>query len=288
VVRKGQLLAVLRQDGLQADLQALRAQVSEAQALQMEAQANAERSRVLRDSDAVSAQELQRATTALQTAQARVEALRAQVAAQELRLAQSRIVAPDDGVISARAATVGSTAQPGQELFRLIRQGRLEWRAEVASADLARLKPGQQVSVQGPQGQAVPGRVRAVAPTVDASTRNGVVQVDLPVAAAQASGLKAGMFASGQFEVSRSPALSLPQTAVLLKDGFAYVFTVREGTVQQVKVQLGRRQGDRVEVVQGLSPEADVVASGVGFLVDGDAVRVVPAAASGAAPAKAS
>ncbi|MEY4428849.1 MAG: hypothetical protein RLZZ182_1538, partial [Pseudomonadota bacterium] len=99
-VRKGQLLAVLRQEGLQAELQALRAQVSEAQALQMEAQANAERSRVLRDSDAISAQELQRATTALQTAQARVEALRAQVAAQELRLAQSRITAPDDGVIS--------------------------------------------------------------------------------------------------------------------------------------------------------------------------------------------
>jgi RND family efflux transporter MFP subunit len=214
------------------------------------------------------------------------------VAAQELRLAQSRITAPDDGVISARAATVGSTAQPGQELFRLIRQGRLEWRAEVASADLARLRPGQDVSVQGPQGQAVSGRVRTVAPTVDAATRNGVVQVDLPVAAAQASGLKAGMFASGRFEVSRSPALSLPQTAVLLKDGFAYAFTVQSGKVQQVKVQLGRRQGDRVEVVQGLSPEADVVASGVGFLVDGDAVRVVPAAASGAAsgaaPAKAS
>lgn len=284
VVRKGQLLAVLRQDGLQAELLALRAQVSEAQALQFEAQANAERSRTLRDSDAVSGQELQRALTALQTAQARVEALKAQVAAQELRLGQSRIVAPDDGLISSRAATAGSTAQPGQELFRLIRQARLEWRAEVPSADLARIRPGMDVVLQGPAGAPVTGRVRAVAPTVDASTRNGMVQVDLPVAATQASGLKAGMFASGRFEITRSAALHLPQTAVLLKDGFAYVFVVRDGVAQQAKVQVGRRQGDRVEVVQGLEANTDVVAAGVGFLVDGDPVRVV-GSAQGAAPA---
>lgn len=286
VVRKGQLLAVLRQDGLQAELQALRAQVTEAQALQFEAQANAERSRALRDSDAVSAQELQRAQTALQTAQARVEALKAQVAAQELRLAQSRIVAPDDGLISSRAATAGSTAQPGQELFRLIRQARLEWRAEVPSTELVRVRPGMEVVLQGPGGASVTGRVRAVAPTVDASTRNGMVQVDLPVAATQASGLKAGMFASGRLEVGRSAALHLPQTAVLLKDGFAYVFAVRDGVALQTKVQVGRRQGDRVEVVQGLQPATDVVAAGVGFLVDGDPVRVVTGPVS-TTPAKA-
>jgi RND family efflux transporter MFP subunit len=284
-VRKGQLLAVLRQDGLLAELAALRAQVAEAQALQVEAQANADRSRTLRDSDAVSAQELQRAQTALQTAQARVEALKAQVSAQELRLAQSRIVAPDDGLVASRAATPGSTAQPGQELFRLIRQGRLEWRAEVPSADLVRIRPGMSVALQGPTGVSVTGHVRAVAPMVDASTRNGVVQVDLPAAATQASGLKAGMFASGRFEVSRSAALHLPQTAVLLKDGFAHVFAVREGVVQQTKVQVGRRQGDRVEVVQGLTANTDVVASGVGFLVDGDPVRVVASPAGSAASA---
>ena len=60
---------------------------------------------------------------------------------QQLRLRQTRVLAPDNGVISARSATVGAVLPAGQELFRLIRQGRLEWRAEVAAADLARLKP---------------------------------------------------------------------------------------------------------------------------------------------------
>lgn len=274
-VRRGQVLAMLRQEGLNAELNAYRAQVAEAQALLFEAQLNAERARQLKQSDAMSAQESQRALTAEQTAKARVDALRAQVVTQELKIAQSRIVAPDDGVISSRAATVGSTAQPGQELFRMIRQSRLEWRAEVPSADVIRIKPGMSVTLQGPTGAPVTGKVRAVSPTVDAATRNGLVQVDLPVAATQSSGLKAGMFASGAFEISRGDALTVPQSAVLLKDGFSYVFAVRQGVAQQIKVQVGRRQGDRIEVLQGVSPEQDLVASGVGFLVDGDAVRVV-------------
>lgn len=274
-VRKGQLLAVLRLEGLVAELQAYQAQLAEAQALLNEAQLNAERARQLKQSDAVSSQEAQRALTAEQTAKARVEALKAQVRTQELRIGQSRIVAPDDGVISSRAATLGSTAQPGQELFRMIRQSRLEWRAEVTSSDVASIRPGMSVSLQGPSGAPVVGKVRAVSPTVDATTRNGMVQVDLPVAAAQASGLKAGMFASGAFEISRSKALSVPQSAVLLKDGFSLVFAVKDGKVRQLKVKVGRRQGDRIELLEGVAPDAELVASGVGFLVDGDTVRVV-------------
>jgi HlyD family secretion protein len=281
-VRKGQVLASLKPDAVQADLQASRASLAEAQALQTEAKANADRARQLRQSDAVSAQEAQRSITAELTAAARVESLKAQVVSNELRLSQTRILAPDDGVISNRQATVGATVQPGQELFRLIRQSRLEWRAEVAAADVAQLKPGMPVTLTVPGGAAsgVSGRVRMLAPTVDASTRNGLVYVDLHGAAAQAAGLRPGMFASGSFEISRAPALTVPQSAVLMRDGFALVFVVKErkgqqATVQQDKVQLGRRQGDRVEVLLGLTPEAELVAVGAGFLVDGDTVNVV-------------
>jgi len=281
-VRKGQVLANLKPDAVQADLQASRASLAEAQALQTEAKANADRARQLRQSDAVSAQEAQRSITAELTAAARVESFKAQVVSNELRLSQTRILAPDDGVISNRQATVGATVQPGQELFRLIRQSRLEWRAEVAAADVAQLKPGMPVTLTVPGGAAsgVSGRVRMLAPTVDASTRNGLVYVDLHGAAAQAAGLRPGMFASGSFEISRAPALTVPQSAVLMRDGFALVFVVKErkgqqATVQQDKVQLGRRQGDRVEVLLGLTPEAELVAVGAGFLVDGDTVNVV-------------
>jgi len=111
---------------------------------------------------------------------------------------------------------------------------------------------------------------------VDPATRNGLVYVDLPAPGAA----RAGMFARGEFDVGSSSALTLPQSAVVLRDGFAYVFAVdAEGKVRQRKVATGRRAGERVEITGGLDAGARVVASGGGFLADGDTVRVVPAAA---------
>jgi len=274
-VSKGQVLATLQSDAVQADLNTARASLLEAEALLAEARSNADRARSLQGSGALSNQDTQRALTSEQTSKARVDSAKAQVAAQELRLRQTRVLASDDGVISARLATVGAVVQPGQELFRLIRQGRLEWRAELPAGDLQRIKPGMVAIATPPGGSAVQGRVRIVAPTVDGATRNGLVYVDLPASAA-AAGARAGMFASGHLETGQSQGLTLPQTAVLLRDGFSYVFQVNpKGTVTQRKVRVGRRVGDRVEVLQGLDAQADVVGSGVGFLSDGDTVRIV-------------
>ena len=80
------------------------------------------------------------------------------------------VVAP----LARAMATVGAVVQPGQELFRLIRQQRLEWRAELPSADLARVRPGMKAVAVPPGGQPIEGQVRMVAPTVDAATRNGL------------------------------------------------------------------------------------------------------------------
>lgn len=274
-VSKGQVLATLQSDAVQADLNTARASLLEAEALLAEASSNADRARSLQGSGALSNQDTQRALTSEQTSKARVDSAKAQVAAQELRWRQTRVLASDDGVISARLATVGAVVQPGQELFRLIRQGRLEWRAELPAGDLQRIKPGMVAVATPPGGHVVQGRVRIVAPTVDGATRNGLVYVDLPASAAVA-GARAGMFASGHLETGQSQGLTLPQTAVLLRDGFSYVFQVSaKGIVSQRKVRVGRRVGDRVEVLQGLDAQADVVASGVGFLSDGDTVRIV-------------
>ncbi|MBA4108796.1 MAG: efflux transporter periplasmic adaptor subunit [Leptothrix sp. (in: Bacteria)] len=274
-VRRGQSLATLQNEAVRADVNTARANLAEAQALLAEAKSNADRSRSLRGSGAISAQEAQRDLTAEATAQARMESLKARLAADELRLRQTNVVAPDDGVISARVASVGSMAQPGQEMFRLIRQGRLEWRAELPSADLSQVKPGMPAWATPPGGATVQGTVRTVAPTVDANTRNGLVYVDLPAKAVDA-GARAGMFANGRFETGKTTGLSLPQSAVLLRDGFSYVFTVNDkGVVSQVKVSVGRRQADRIEITQGLKADTQVVASGVGFLTDGDTVRIV-------------
>ena len=76
--------------------------------------------------------------------------------------------------------------------------------------------------------------------------------------------------------MAHSPALTLPQTAVVLREGFAYVFKLEgENRVAQVKVVPGRRVGERLEIVSGLEAEARVVERGAGFLADGDLVKVV-------------
>ena len=275
VVKRGQVLASFTPDTIAAELAQTRAAVAEAEATLAEASANAQRARELQATGALSAQQINQYLTAERTAQARLEAQRAAAKTQQLRLAQTQVLAPDNGVISARSATVGAVLPAGQELFRLIRGGRLEWRAEVSAADLAQLKPGVAAAVTPAGGTPIVGKLRMVAPTVDPATRNGIVYVDLP----QPGSARAGMFARGEFEIGQTQGLSLPQSAVLLREGFSYVLQVGpDSKVQQVKVSTGRRWADRVEITGGVERNARVVASGGGFLGDGDLVRVVDAA----------
>jgi RND family efflux transporter MFP subunit len=274
VVKRGQVLATFVPDMVQADVAQSKAAVAEAEANLADAVANAQRARDLQASGALSAQQINQLLTAERTAQARLDALRAAAQMQQLRLAQAQVLAPDGGVISARSATVGAVVPAGMELFRLIRQGRLEWRAEVAASELAQIKPGQAVRVTAAGGASVAGKVRMLAPTVDPTTRNGIVFVDLP----QPGTAKAGMFARGDFETGISTGLTLPQSAVLLRDGFSYVFRLgADNKVVQTKITVGRRVGDRIEVTGGLDANSRVVASGGGFLADGDTVKVVDA-----------
>jgi HlyD family secretion protein len=282
-VQKGQVLARIANDTVEAELAQSKASVAEAEAMLSEARANGDRARQYQITGFLSAQQINQYLTAEKTAIARLNAARARMKTDQLRLAQTVVLAPDAGVISARTATIGSLAQPGQELFRLIRGSRLEWRAEVSAADLGKLKPGMVATLTAPGGERVQGQVRMVAPTVDPQTLNGMVYVDLPVAET-GNGLRAGTFARGEFALGRTRAMSLPQSAVVLRDGFAYVFRLDGANkVAQTKVTLGQRLGDRIEVASGIAPETRVVASGAGFLTDGDLVRVVDA--SGAARA---
>jgi HlyD family secretion protein len=221
---------------------------------------------------------------------------------QLLRLKHTQLLAPDSGIVSARTASVGSVVGAGGEMFRLIRQGRLEWRAEVTSAELGRIAPGTAVLVSAPGGAQIKGKVRMVSPTVDVQTRNGLVYVDLPsggkvtdkvegkvvgkvvgnTALPQASvhsSFKPGMFARGEFVLGTSDALTVVQSAVMVRDGFGYVLRVGpDNRVVQLKVQTGRRVGDQIELLAGVTPQDRLVASGASFLSEGDVVRVVESA----------
>ena len=282
VVKRGEVLATFAPESMQVDLLQARAAVAEAEATLGDAAANAERAKALRATGALSEATINQYVTAERTAHARLDAQRAALQARQLKVGQTAVVAPDAGVISSRSATVGAVLPAGQELFRLIRQGRLEWRAEVPSSDLAQIKPGARVTVTPAGGAPIAGSVRMVAPTVDPQTRNGLVYVDLPAPGSA----RAGMFARGAFDLGNATVLTLPQSAVQLREGFSYVFKVGpDNKVAQTKIETGRRFGDRIEVTGGLAADTRVVAMGGGFLAEGDTVRIVdaPAAMNGSA-----
>ena len=311
-VRAGQVLATFAAETPRADVAQARASLLEAQATAADAAANAERARTLDRSGALSTSQIAQYMTAEQTAKARVEAARAVYDAQQVRLGFAQVLAPDSGVISSRSATVGAVVGAGTELFRMVRRGRLEWRAEVTSAELGRLRPGLPVRVVAASGAEVDGTVRMLAPTVDPQTRNGLVYVDLPAqpgygvdmsgamrsppgrpkadrAAPSGGGelhaaersekpggpIFPGMFAKGTFQLGSSDALTVPQQAVVVREAFSYVFVPdAESRVSQRKVTTGRRLGDRIEIVSGLQADQAVVVQGAGFLNDRDVVRV--------------
>jgi HlyD family secretion protein len=277
VVQRGQVLATFSSETAQADLLQARASLAEAEASAADAVANAQRAATLKDTGALSAQQIAQFNTQEQTAKARVQAARAQVTAAQVRLKNSQLIAPDNGVISARMATVGSVVGAGAELFRMVRQGRLEWRAEVTSTEIARIKPGATASITAASGAQVQGKVRVIAPTIDPQTRNALVYVDIP----QHPDVKAGMYARGEFNLGNTNALTLPQQALVLRDGFTYAMRIDAGNkVSQVKLQTGKRSGDAVEIVSGAKSGERFVASGAAFLADGDTVRIVAAASN--------
>lgn len=274
-VKRGQILAEINSETIRADLAAAKASYAEAQAVLADAITNNKRIQQLKNTGAISAQESTQYQTSQATAQARLDAAKAQIESNQLRLAQTQVISPDNGVISARTATVGSLAQTGQELFRLIRDHRLEWRAEVTTTDLYKLQQGMTAHIISPDPSQpkVTGQVRMIAPVIDPQTRYGLVYVDLPTTQA----IRMGMFVKGEFDLGEKTAITIPQTALLLRDGFSYVFVLDQNNrVTQKKVTTGRRQNDRVEILD-LPLNVKVVSSGTGFLTDGDLVNVAQA-----------
>ncbi|MBA4262864.1 MAG: efflux transporter periplasmic adaptor subunit [Comamonadaceae bacterium] len=271
-VKRGQVLATFARETTEAESLQGRAAQMQAEAHFANAKADADRARAIQDTGALSQSQIAQYLTAEKVARAQWEAAQAAYGASRVRLANTQVKAPDDGIISARGATVGAVVGSGQELFRLVRQGRMEWRAEVTPSEVGRIKVGQQVQVTAATGLQIAGQVRAIAPTADAQTRNVLVFVDLP----RHSDLKAGTFAQGSFALGQSTALTVPTQSVVVRDGHNFVFVIDAASkASQRKVVTGRRVGERVELLSGLQGEESVAVQGAGFLNEADLVKVV-------------
>jgi len=270
-VGKGQVMARLDESLLRAEVEQRVAAMAEAQAALAEAQANADRMASLRLSGVASEQEALQKRTAAATATARVASAQAQLSTAEQKLKYATIVAPDYGVISARTVSVGQLAPAGSDLFKLIRQNRVEWRAEIPEAQIGKVRVGMPVKVRRADGSYATGRIRAIAPALDSNTRRGTAFADLKLE----NEVRPGMFVTGSIELGRQQTTVLPLAAVSVRDGFSYVFVLgADNKVTQRRVDVGRFFSDGVEIVSGVTTSEKIVAQGAGFLRDGDQVRI--------------
>lgn len=273
-VRRGQLMVTLADDTVRAELHKQEALVAQAGANWAQASTNRQRAQSVDVAGALAPQKMDEYLTNEASAVASLSSAKADLESAHLKLAHTRIVAADDGVVSSKSAILGNVVNTGAELFRLVRQGRVEWRAELDFRQLAGVRAGQTARLVLPGGANVEGKVRLVSPTLSTATGRGIAYVSLP----SGEGVQPGLFASGTIELDTKPALTLPQSAVVLRDGRSYVYVVDSVNKATSRlVTTARRQGDRIEILSGLDGTARVVASGGAFLSEGAPVTVAPA-----------
>lgn len=309
-VQAGQLMAVLDDSVLQAQLQQAREQLRatqatveqrqaafrQAQATFNEAQRNLQRYQQLAQEGAISQQELDARRTTTQTAQASlgvaeatissaeadVSSQVARIAQLETQLVQTRVIAPASGIVAERMARVGDVTSGSGKLFSIIRNGFLELQVNVPETQLPQVRPGASVKITSDADARVrvQGKVREIAPLVDSQTRQARVEIDLPAN----SLLRPGMFLRAAITSQFVSAMTVPASAVLSRpDGQSIVFVLQDGDrVSARVVEVGARQNEgnnetaTIEIRQGLRPGEQVVVAGAGYLKEGDRVRIAP------------
>lgn len=278
-VRQGQPLVQLNDTVLRAQVRQSEAQVATARANLSRDQAALARAQELKERGYLSQASLDTATANQRAAAAALQSAEAALSEQRTRLAQTVIRAPVSGRIISRSVTRGQIVQAGTELFRMVRDGRLELDAQVPEADLPLVRAGQTATIVSEEAGSVVGTVRIVTPEVDPQTRLGLARVALPAGAA----LRPGMFARAEINVGAQPAFVVPSSSIVYREGKPGVYVIgTNDTVAFRAVTTGIRQGQDLAVT-GVRANERVVVSGAGFLGDGDQVRIGAARAAPAA-----
>jgi RND family efflux transporter MFP subunit len=272
-IKKGQIIARFDSASLINERDLLKANLDEASALVTQAYVDYKRALALSQTGGISKQSLLQAETQKQTTAAAVAAVKARIASNTLQLSYINVVAPDDGVISSRSATLGAIGSVGQELFRLIRDNRIEWHGQLTAMQATQLAVGQKVTLDLANNSTATAYVRQISPTMNPETR----MITAYAAIEPNSKARAGMFATGNIQLNKTPALVVPAASVVIRDGRSYVFELVAATQQVIQrpVEVARRQGDYVEVIGKIQANTTVINQGAGFLSEGDIVKVV-------------
>ncbi len=299
-VKKGDVLATLVSESLDAQIaqndaslaradaaiSRARSEIVAATARLEEATSAFERAKPLQNSGYLSKSTFDQRKAAATTAQAQLVAARdglklaqaekGQVEAQrrelEWRLANTKVTAPEDGIVSRRDAHIGALASSSAKpMFHIIARGEVELDAEVIETELARIHVGQKARIDVAGVGEVTGTVRLISPEINADTRLGRVRIFL----GDDPKLRIGGFARGVIDTAEARGLSVPTAAVVFDSTGAFVQVVRDGRVERRAIETGLVADGLVQVRKGLALGDVVVAKAGTFLREGDAVRAV-------------
>ncbi len=308
-VTAGQVLAVLDDSVMQAQMDQSEAQVSaalaqvtqaeaqaaEARAQAAEAQESYDRYASLFAQGAISQEELTSRRTqlttanqavgssvaAIESAEATVRSRRAEVNQLDTQMGQTQVVAPKSGVIAEKTATVGDIAAAGTPLFKIISGDQLELALTVPQSQLSKVNVGAPVQITSGSDEnlQLQGTVRSIDPTLDAQSRKATVKIGLP----GSDKLRPGMFLQAAIVTGSRQGVVVPATAVLPQSsgGFVVYELNADNTVKAKTVDVGDRTpatGNTpamIEITAGLRPDTQVVVEGASYLQDGDLVDIV-------------
>ena len=228
----------------------------------------------LRTSNAISKSELNTLIAEERVASARYEAAvrlvsakaaliyvrRAALALAQQNLSDAVITAPFDGVIQERQAAAGAFVQPGSAIVTLVRNTPLRFRGSVPERKAMRIRVGQRIliRIEGSE-EPIPAEVTRTSPALDERTRSLRIEADIPN---EDGRLRSGLFAEGDIFVNEnSETLTIPFAAVGEFAGVHKVWLQEGGKFQQARIEIGRREQDRVEVLGGLAAGDRIVAA---------------------------
>ncbi|HJU83080.1 MAG TPA: efflux RND transporter periplasmic adaptor subunit [Holophagaceae bacterium] len=281
-VKSGAILATQDEDDLSLGAQAAEAQYAVAQAQAAQAKRDADRAAALLEKRSVTRQFAQQTETAYNAAVASERAAASEAGAARVRLKKARITAPFEGQVGRRLVQPGDVLVPGQPVFEVVDNRKLEIQADLPASGMALVKPGQAVRFRVPGFEnPFDATLTQVSPSLSKDGRNLRVRIEVPNPDRL---LKSGTFVEGVILGTGEQTLpALPSSLVKAQDRNADVFVVEQGLAHRKSVVLGPEQ-DGWRPVQGLGIGEAVVDQGVDLVTDGARLKVVGARAAESKP----
>lgn len=272
-VKKGQVIATLNDKSVQADYNQASAGVKEAKATYLSAKSDADKARKLEKTEALSAQKMTEYYTTEATTQAKYESALANLDIYKIKLEQTKIKAPENGIVSSRSVSLG-TLSTQTEMFKIIATDKVQWKPTMVSNQLLDIKKGQSVEIKTSKGSFVKSNITQISPSIDLTTKQGFAIVDIFEKENKGS-LIPGMFVEGTISTGKNPAMLIPSSSIILRDGFYYVFSVKDNIAIRQQVETGTVLGDKTEITKGIDINDEIVITGSNFLNNNDKVKVI-------------